>query len=96
MYLTYRVRYCALDRHTRKLVKCRYRYTRMFLVVPTAHRLRYGLRFLPILGLYRRELTWGQRIGALITDALFLPQQASVYRTRVRHQQATLRALGLV
>lgn len=96
MYLVFRVKYCALDRHTRKLIKCRYRYTRLFFLVPVTHRIRYGLRFLPLLSLYRSELRWGQRVTGLLIEALFWPAESRVHKTRVRHQRATLRALGLV
>jgi hypothetical protein len=44
--LTYRIRYHALDRKVRKIVKNKYRYVRTYVCVREWHRARLGLRLL--------------------------------------------------
>jgi len=48
LVLSYRIRYHALDRKLRKIVKNRYRYVRSYTCVREAQRLRYGLRLLTV------------------------------------------------
>ena len=44
--LTYRIRYHALDRKVRKIVKNKYRFVRTYVCVREWHRVRLGLRLL--------------------------------------------------
>lgn len=46
LQLTYRIRYHALDRKVRKIVKNKYRYVRTYVCVREWHRTRLGLRLL--------------------------------------------------
>jgi hypothetical protein len=94
--LTYRIRYHALDRKIRKIVKNKYRYVRSYVCVREAQRVRYGLRLLPLGVLLCPERRWHSRLGVLLQTLLWHPQQSVVRQLRHQHHQTALGALGLV
>ena len=94
--LTYRIRYHALDRKIRKIVKNKYRYVRSYVCIREAQRVRYGLRLLPLGALLCPERRWEVRLGVLLQTLMWNPQQSVVRQLRQQHQQTALSALGLV
>lgn len=93
--VAYYVRYRALDRKLRKIVKNRYRYTRQYVAIYPGDRLRVGLRYLRVLAsLSSNRHCWARFSSVLVT--LLLPrEQCPILTVLKKHQQTALRALGL-
>lgn len=93
--ITYMIQYQALDRKLRKIVKNRYRYVRRYILVRPRDRLRSGLRLFKTSTLLVSSNQWKQRLYLSLYALYQFPQTAVVLQLRRRHQQITLRALGL-
>jgi hypothetical protein len=94
--LTYRIRYHALDRKIRKIVKNKYRYVRSYVCIREAHRVRHGLRLVPLGVLLCPERRWGARLSVLLETLVWAPQTSVVRQLRQQHHNTALGALGLV
>jgi len=94
--LTYRIKYFALDRKLRKIVKNRYRYVRAYVCIRSTQRLRYGLRLLPLSALLQTDRSWLQRVSRILLGLMQQPELSTLRHTRSQHQYLTLRVLGLV
>ena len=94
--LTYRIRYHALDRKIRKIVKNKYRYVRSYVCIREAHRVRHGLRLVPMGVLLCPERRWGARLATLLETLVWAPHQSVVRQLRQQHHNTALGALGLV
>ena len=55
--LTYRIRYHALDRKVRKIVKNKYRYVRSYVCIRETQRFRLGLRLMLVGALLQSDRT---------------------------------------
>lgn len=66
LVLSYRIRYHALDRKLRKIVKNRYRYVRSYTCVREAQRVRYGLRLLSFGLMLAGDRTWAARLLSVL------------------------------
>ena len=93
--LTYFVQHQALDRKLRKIVKNKYRYVRRYVYVRPADRVRIGLRLIVVGQHLQPQRRWGCRVGSLLEDFNFAPEQSILRRLWQRHQQVALQALGL-
>ena len=94
--LTYRIRYHALDRKIRKIVKNKYRYVRSYVCIREVHRVRHGLRLVPLGVLLCPERRWGARLAVLLETLVWAPHQSVVRQLRQQHHNTALAALGLV
>ena len=94
--LTYRIRYHALDRKIRKIVKNKYRYVRSYVCIREAHRVRHGLRLVPLGVLLCPERRWRARLSVLLETLIWAPHQSVVRQLRQQHHHTALGALGLV
>ncbi len=93
--LSYFVQYKALDRKLRKIVKNKYRYSRQYVALLPHDRLRAGLRLLKITAFFFTARRWRLRFFSMM-QSLLLPINESLVLTMVRrHQQTSLKALGL-
>ncbi len=96
LQLTYRIRYHALDRKVRKIVKNRYRYVRTYVCVRDIHRVRFGLRLLPLGMLLCADRRWVGRLAQLLAGLVRQPEASILRQLRRQHHQTALTALGLV
>jgi hypothetical protein len=93
--LTYFIQHQALDRKLRKIVKNRYRYVRRYVLIRPMDRLRWGLRLTKVCLILQPQRRWGDRVYSLLYDYIFNRDGSLLQRLWLRHQQVTLRALGL-
>lgn len=94
--MTYRIRYHALDRKVRKIVKNRYRYVRTYVCVRDVQRIRFGLRLLPLGVLLCTDRRWVGRLTQLLAGLVQQPEASILRQLRKQHHQTALTALGLV
>jgi len=93
--MSYMVRYRALDRKLRKIVKNKYRYVRFYTMVNPKNRIKAGLRLF-LIGLSLRS---NQRLDArlleLLVDIILYPTNSLLLNLRSKHQAITLSTLTL-
>jgi len=94
--LTYRIRYHALDRKVRKIVKNKYRYVRSYVCIRETQRFRLGLRLMLVGALLQTDRRWGARVYGLLADLQRAPQACYLRHLRRQHHQTALQALGLL
>lgn len=93
--MSYMVKYKALDRKLRKIVKNKYRYFRFYTMVNPNNRIKLGLRLLLIGLSLRSNQRVSSRVVELIADVLVSPDQSLLLNLRNRHQTITLTTLTL-
>jgi hypothetical protein len=93
--LSYVVKYKALDRKLRKIVKNKYRYFRFYSMLSPNSRIKAGLRLL-LLGLsLRSNQNVYNRLLELCVDLFLNPEHSLLVSLRKRHQLLTLTTLTL-
>jgi len=93
--MSYMVKYKALDRKLRKIVKNKYRYFRFYGMLKPNNRVKAGLRLL-LLGLsLRSSQKMNSRLLDLLVDLCVTPEQSFLVNLRKKHQTLTLSTLTL-
>ncbi len=93
--LTYRIRYHALDRKVRKIVKNKYRFVRSYVCLREWQRTRLGLRLVPLAASLHTDQSWERRLAAVLGALVWAPEDSLLRQLRRQHQQIALSALGL-
>jgi hypothetical protein len=93
--LVFYVQHQALDRKLRKIVKNRYRYVRRYVYIQPSDRLRLGLRLCAVARMLYGGPTWAYRLRAMVEAYMENPATSLISVLHRRHQEITLRALGL-
>jgi hypothetical protein len=93
--LTYRIRYHALDRKVRKIVKNKYRYVRTYVCIREWHRVRLGIRLLVTATIIQSARHWDSRLSTVLSELSCNPERSLLRQLRRQHQHLALSSLGL-
>jgi hypothetical protein len=93
--MAYMVKYRALDRKLRKIVKNKYRYVRFYSMINPRHRIKSGLRLFLVGLSLRSNQKISDRLIDLMLDIFLFPSNSLLLNLRSKHQTITLTTLTL-
>jgi hypothetical protein len=92
--LKYMVRYTALDRRLRKIVKNKYRYHKYYARIPPHRQRNFALRLLVLAVSFRVDVTLAAWLAQLLRDFTTEAPDSLLLGLMVQHQNVTLATLA--